>query len=128
MAAGAAKVEQAFKKVLADGGLNIKVRPLLKATGCRGFCSRGPLVVIQPEGIFYQKVDVDDVEEVIEKTLRGGEIIERLTYRDPQSGKSIPKEKDLPFYQLQHRLVLTRIGSVDPTDIRDTIAAGAINP
>ena len=124
LAAGAAKVEQAFKKVLAKGGLNIKVKPLLKATGCRGFCSRGPLVVIQPEGIFYQKVGVEDVEEVIEKTLRGGEIIERLTYQDPQSGEFIPKEKDIPFYQLQHRLVLNRIGSVDPTDIRDTIAAG----
>ena len=124
LAAGAAKVEQAFKKALAKSGLNIKVKPLLKATGCRGFCSRGPLVVIQPEGLFYQKVGAEDVDEVIEKTLLGGEIIERLTYQDPQSGESIPKEKDIPFYQLQHRLVLNRIGSVDPTDIRDTIAAG----
>ena len=66
--------------------------------------------MIQPEGLFYQKVGAEDVEEVIEKTLLGGEIIERLTYQDPQSGESIPKEKDIPFYQLQHRLVLSRIG------------------
>ena len=125
LAAGAEQVEAALKEALDQAGLDTKVRPLIKTTGCRGFCSRGPLVVIQPEGLFYQKVKASDAGEIVQTTLVEGQPVERLLYQDPQSGEPIPREQDIPFYKKQHRLVLGRIGSVDPTDIRESIAAGA---
>ncbi len=124
LASGAQRVEAALRKSLAQAGIEAKVRPLIKTTGCRGFCSRGPLVVIQPQGLFYQKVSADDAEEIVATTLVKGEVVERLLYKDLQTGEAIAREADIPFYKLQQRLVLGRIGSIDPTDINDTIAAG----
>ncbi|MFH2126072.1 MAG: NAD(P)H-dependent oxidoreductase subunit E, partial [Pseudomonadota bacterium] len=124
LAAGATQVEAALKKGLAEAELDVKVRPLIKTTGCRGFCSRGPLVVVLPDGLFYQRVTPADVAEIIQTTIVENKPVERLLYTDPQSGEPIPLEQDIPFYQKQKRLVLGRMGSVDPTDIMDTIAAG----
>ena len=125
LASGATKVEAALKEALAQAELDIKVRPLIKTTGCRGFCSRGPLVVIQPEGIFYQKVSADDAQDIVASLAPEATPVERLLYTDPNTGEAIAHEEDIPFYKLQERLVLSRIGSVDPTDINDSIAAGA---
>ncbi len=125
LASGAAKVETALKKAVAEAELDVKVRPLIKATGCRGFCSRGPLVVVQPKGVFYQRVTPEDAADIVQTTLVEGQLVERLLYQDPQTGESIPREDDIPFYKLQQRQVLGRIGNVDPTDIMDSIAAGA---
>ncbi|MFH1059864.1 MAG: NADH-quinone oxidoreductase subunit NuoF [Pseudomonadota bacterium] len=125
LASGATKVEAALKAAVAAAGLDTKVRPLIKTTGCRGFCSRGPLVVVQPQGLFYQKVTPADAEDIVGLTLQKGEVVERLLYKHPQTGEPIAREEDIPFYKLQERLVLGRIGSVDPTDINDSIAAGA---
>ena len=124
LASGAQQVEAALKKSLAKAGIDAKVRPLIKTTGCRGFCSRGPLVVIQPQGLFYQKVSPEDAEEIVEATLVNDRVVERLLYKDLQTGEAIAREEDIPFYKLQHRVVLGRIGTIDPTDINDTIAAG----
>jgi NADH:ubiquinone oxidoreductase subunit F (NADH-binding)/(2Fe-2S) ferredoxin/ferredoxin len=117
-------VEAALKKALKAADMDVKVRPLIKTTGCRGFCSQGPLVVIQPEGIFYQKVSPQDAEDIVQALAQDAGPVQRLLYRDPKTGETIPHEKDIPFYKLQERLVLRRIGSIDPTDIYDTIAAG----
>jgi NADH-quinone oxidoreductase subunit F len=125
LASGAAKVEKALIQAVANAGLDIKVRPLIKTTGCRGFCSRGPLVVVQPNGLFYQKVSVEDAQDIVQTTLVEGQPLERLLYKDPATGEPIPREQDIPFYKLQRRVVLGRIGSVDPTDIMDSIAVGA---
>jgi NADH-quinone oxidoreductase subunit F len=124
LAAGATQVEAAIKQALDEAGVEMKVRPLIKTTGCRGFCSRGPLVVIQPEGLFYQKVQPADAAEIIQSTIVENKPVERLLYTDPATGEPIAHEKDIPFYSKQQRLVLGRIGSVDPTDISDTLAAG----
>ncbi len=124
LAAGATEVEAALRQALAEAELEVKVRPLIKTTGCRGFCSRGPLVVVQPEGIFYQRVKPADAAEIVQSTIVEKKPVERLLYRDPKTDQPVTLEKDIPFYRLQRRLVLGRIGAVDPTDIRDTIAAG----
>jgi NADP-reducing hydrogenase subunit HndC len=125
LASGATKVEQALKETLAQAEMDVKVRPLIKTTGCRGFCSRGPLVVIQPEGIFYQKVSPQDAEDIVASLAPDAEPVDRLLYRDPKTDEVIPHEEDIPFYKLQQRLVMNRIGSVDPTNIFDSIEAGA---
>jgi NADH:ubiquinone oxidoreductase subunit F (NADH-binding)/(2Fe-2S) ferredoxin len=115
------EVAAAFKREIAARGLENKVT--LRITGCHGFCERGTLVVIKPEGIFYQKVMPEDVAEILDTTVIKGGFIERLFYRDPVSGKTIRKEKDVPFYNKQNRLLLGQNGIIDPADIDDYIAA-----
>ncbi|ADK84157.1 NADH dehydrogenase (quinone) [Desulfarculus baarsii DSM 2075] len=125
LAAGSPKVTEAMRKALAEADLDIEVRPGIKTTGCHGFCSRGPLVIIQPEGIFYQKVKPEDVGEIIQSTIIEGQPVERLLYRNPNTGEKIIKAADIPFYNLQQRVVLRNIGRIDPTDIADSIAIGS---
>ena len=125
MANGSPKVAQAFREAIKEAGLSAKVIPGIKTTGCQGFCSRGPLVLIRPAGLFYQRVQPKDVAEIVEKTLVKGEYVERLLYKDPATGEPIPREEDIPFYRLQQRVVLHNIGKIDPADITDAIAAGA---
>ncbi len=124
MANGSAKVTEAFKATLKASGIDAKVMPGIKTTGCQGFCSRGPLVIIKPKGLFYQWVKPKDVEEIVQKTIINNEPIERLLYKDIKTGELIHKENDIPFYNLQERMVLHNIGKIDPADIDDTIIAG----
>lgn len=124
LANGSDKVAKAFRAALEGKGIQAKVMPGIKTTGCHGFCSRGPLVIIRPQGLFYQRVKPKDVEEIVDHTLVHGKAVERLLYKDPSSGDLIFNEGEIPFYKLQQRIVLHNIGKIDPTDITDTIAAG----
>ncbi|MEW6262612.1 MAG: NADH-quinone oxidoreductase subunit NuoF [Thermodesulfobacteriota bacterium] len=124
LANGSPFVAEALKKALAGTGLQAKVIPAIKTTGCHGFCSRGPLVIMQPAGIFYQKVQPRDAEEIVQATLVEGRPVERLLYHDSRTGAALVHDREIPFYKHQHRLVLRRIGRLDPADIDDTIAAG----
>ena len=123
-AGGADAVTRALTTALAKADVGGKVIPEIKSSGCQGFCSKGVLVTILPEGISYQKVKPEDAEEIIQKTVVDGELVERLLYVDPDSGKTIAKEEDIPFYKLQDRKLLEHIGKIDPTDIRDSIRTG----
>ena len=124
MANGSPDVTEAFKSALSEAGISAKVMPGIKTTGCQGFCSRGPLVVIRPQGLFYQQVKPKDVKEIVEQTIQAGKPVERLLYKIPETGKAVLTEQEIPFYNLQERVVLHNIGKIDPSDIRDTIAAG----
>jgi len=120
IASGAQDVAESFRKEINKRGLRPKVN--LRITGCHGFCERGPLVVIYPRRIFYQRVKVQDVKEIISQTILKGEIIERLLYVDPTTGKKIICEDDIPFYKKQKRLIFGNNGSIDPTKISYYIA------
>ena len=122
MAYGAANVVQAFKEVLTAEGLEESVRLLV--TGCHGFCERGPLVVIRPGGTFYQRVQLEDVPEIVQNTVEQGEPIERLLYTDPQSGKKVQTEREVDFYAHQQRVVSANNSLIDPERIEDYIALG----
>ncbi|RLE02872.1 MAG: NADH-quinone oxidoreductase subunit NuoF [Candidatus Aminicenantes bacterium] len=117
---GCQKVVKAFQEEIKRLGLGDSVG--VRTTGCHGFCERGPLVVIQPEGIFYQRVSVKDVPEIINETVVNKKIVERLLYKDPQTGQKIIHEHDVPFYSKQKRIIFGNNGLIDPTDIRDYIA------
>jgi NADH-quinone oxidoreductase subunit F len=93
------------------------------ATGCHGFCERGPQVTIHPQCIAYQRVQPDDVPDIVQKTLVEGKILERLAYTDTRTGETIWHEPDIPFYNKQRRLVLERNGHIDPKQINDYIAS-----
>ena len=124
-AAGSVEVVDKFKQVLSGTGWNGKVIPLVKPTGCHGFCSRGPLVIIEPQDLFYQQVKVDDVEDIVNKTILNNEVIKKLQYKPANSKEVIPRASDIPYYAKQTRLVLKNIGKVDPTEINDSIVRGS---
>lgn len=95
-----------------------------KATGCHGFCEQGPVVLIFPQEICYLKVRVEDVPEIVSKTLRQGEVIERLLYEDPARNVRIARDHDIPFYKNQMRITFGNNRYIDPRDIDDYIALG----
>jgi NADH-quinone oxidoreductase subunit F len=119
---GCKAVTEAFQEKVKEMSLDGKLEVL--ATGCHGFCERGPLVVIKPQGIFYQRVRVKDVPEILSETVVKGAVIERMLYSDRQTGKKIPLEHDVPFYKLQKRLIFGNNGAIDPSSIEDYIAVG----
>jgi NADH-quinone oxidoreductase subunit F len=124
-AVGSLDVLEAMKAAVAAAGVDVKVMPEVKRTGCHGFCSRGPLLTFQPRGLFYQRVTPGDAAEIIQKTAVGGELIPRLLYKPPGAKEPIAKVGDIPFFAKQTKVVLQRVGRIDPFDIRDAIAAGA---
>ncbi len=93
-------------------------------TGCHGFCQQGPIAVVEPEGIFYTKVTVDDVPEIAQSHLRDGKPVERLFYHDPITDEAVPCYKDITFYSQQTRLILRNCGHINPERIEDYIETG----
>jgi NADH-quinone oxidoreductase subunit F len=122
LAYGTQKLIDNFRAEIAKQKLEGKID--VRTSGCHGFCERGPLVVIHPQGIFYQRVKLDDAAEIIAKTVLKDEIIDRLVYRDPATKEKILHEHDVPFYKKQTRLIFGMNGQIDPTSIDDYLAIG----
>ena len=121
-ASGCLSVLSSLRNELKHKKLTKKIK--IRTTGCHGFCEQGPLMVIEPENVFYCHLKPEDIPEIISKTLLNDKIIERLLYADPASGKKIIHEKDIPFYKAQDRAVLGQNKLVDPCSINDYIANG----
>ena len=113
---------EAVKDELTKQGLRKRVQ--VRATGCHGFCEQGPIVVVEPGNIFYCHVSPEDAHEIVSRTVSNGEVIERLLYTDPVSGKTIRTESEIPFYRAQDRQLLAQNREVDPCSIEDYIAVG----
>ena len=131
VAGGAMKIYDKFKEELARRKMDILVelKPegkhfSLAQSGCQGFCQMGPLVTLQPQLILYTKVKPEDVEEIVEKTLIGGEYIDRLLYACPDSGSHIKEMKKIPFYSLQKRLTLELCGQIDVHNLNEYVYNG----
>jgi NADH:ubiquinone oxidoreductase subunit F (NADH-binding)/(2Fe-2S) ferredoxin/NAD-dependent dihydropyrimidine dehydrogenase PreA subunit len=116
---GCKKVKDQFAKALKN---DKKIK--LRYTGCRGFCERGPIVTIQPQGIFYQRVQEKDVPRIVSETIKKGNVLQELLYEDPLTGKKASSEKEIPFYKAQKRLVLGNNGAIEPTEIEDYVGIG----
>ena len=112
-----------INKKVEEKGLQDKVT--VNQVGCFGFCSQGPFVKIYPEDTLYRLVQVEDVEEIIEKDIIGGETIERLLYVDPATAEKITKQEDINFYKKQVRIALHGCGSINPENIEESLGAGA---
>jgi NADH:ubiquinone oxidoreductase subunit F (NADH-binding)/(2Fe-2S) ferredoxin/Pyruvate/2-oxoacid:ferredoxin oxidoreductase delta subunit len=119
---GCEKVRDEFAKVIRNNGDVKKIR--LRYTGCRGFCERGPVVTIQPQGVFYQRVQEKDVPLILTETVKNGKILDHLLYEDAITKQKLTSEKDIPFYKAQNRLVLGNNGMIEPTKIEDYIGIG----
>ncbi len=99
-------------------------RVTLRVTGCQGFCEQGPIMVIDPSNVFYCHIEPEDVAEIISRSIQGNEVIERLLYTDPATGKKVRTEAEIPFYRAQDRVLLSQNRQVDPCAIEDYIAIG----
>ena len=121
-ASGCLSVVASLREELKNKALSEKIK--IRATGCHGFCEQGPLMVIEPDNIFYCHIKPEDVAEIVSETLGQDKIIDRLLYTDSASGKKISREVDIPFYKAQDRAVLGQNKLVDPCDINDYIANG----
>lgn len=119
---GAEEIYSSLKKEMAGSNLEESIQ--IKRTGCHGFCQQEPLVIVEPEGLFYSKVALQDASDIIQSLLPGAKPVERLFYRDPTSNEPIPNYHDIPFYRKQERTVLRNCGNIDPEDIDDYIAVG----
>ena len=94
----------------------------VKKSGCHGFCEMGPLVRIEPEGILYTKVKLEDCEEIVNETIVKGNVVDRLVYKI--EGKPYIRQEDIPFYAKQQRVVLEHCGHIDATSILEYIGIG----
>ncbi|MBQ1250538.1 MAG: NAD(P)H-dependent oxidoreductase subunit E, partial [Clostridia bacterium] len=112
-------VEVFFGPEIAHGDTPVTV----KKSGCHGFCEMGPLMRIEPMGILYTKVKEEDVQEIFEKTICRGEVIDRLLYK--QNGETYQKQEEIPFYKRQTRMVLENCGHLDAEHIEEAIAHDA---
>lgn len=88
-------------------------------TGCHGFCEQGPIVIVEPENVFYCRVTAADVEELVESHLVNGQMVERLLYTEPVSKQKVKHYDEITFYNKQKRIVLQRCGHIDPESIDD---------
>jgi NADH-quinone oxidoreductase subunit F len=111
------EIRDAFIKEISDKGLTDKVD--IRTTGCQGYCERGPIALIFPQGIFYQKLTVEDVIEIVDKTIINNKVVDRLLYVDPETNQHIEKEEDVPFYKKQMQLILGNNKKIDPHSFED---------
>src|SRR6056297_2382011 len=112
-------VYEKFKEKIKDK--NIIAKPIIKPTGCNGLCEKGPVVKILPDEISYFKVKVEDVNEIIQKTILEGKKIERLLYFDTNLNKKVIDHKNTSFYKPQYKIALRNTGEIDPSKIDDYI-------
>jgi NADH:ubiquinone oxidoreductase subunit F (NADH-binding)/(2Fe-2S) ferredoxin/Pyruvate/2-oxoacid:ferredoxin oxidoreductase delta subunit len=114
------KVKEALEEEIKRRGLKDEV--LVVATGCQGFCAAGPIVLYQPDGIFYQLVTEKDVPLLVEEHLLKGRPVQKLMYTPPEEKEPIPKVSDIAFFRKQLLIALRNRGLIDPEKIDEYIA------
>jgi NADH:ubiquinone oxidoreductase subunit F (NADH-binding)/(2Fe-2S) ferredoxin/NAD-dependent dihydropyrimidine dehydrogenase PreA subunit len=111
------EIRAALEKAVHERGLGEKVE--VGFTGCHGFYQKGPIVVVEPEGIFYCRVSPKDAKEIAESHLTGGEPVKRLFYRHPVTKEVVPYYRDIMFYKKQQRVILRNCGKINPERISE---------
>ena len=119
-ATGSDSVLDALHRAIAESGAALEVK--IKATGCHGFCSNGPIVRIMPDDISYYKVKPADAPDIV-ASAASGHPLERLLYRR-DDGVRARSQTDNPFYTLQRKVALRNVGLIDPADIDEYIQTG----
>jgi len=112
-----------FDELVAANRLEDKIT--VNTVGCFGFCSQGPFVKILPEDTLYRLVKLEDVEEIFNTDILGGQVVERLLYIEPNTGEKVAKQDDINFYKKQKRVALHGGGVINPEDINEAMGYGA---
>jgi NADH:ubiquinone oxidoreductase subunit F (NADH-binding)/(2Fe-2S) ferredoxin len=116
------KIKDRLESELRSRGLQDEVSVV--TTGCNGFCAVGPLMVVQPDGIFYQLLKETDIPYLVEEHLIKGRPVKELLYTPPKEKAPIPKMSDIPFFADQTLIVLRNRGLINPERIDEYIARG----
>lgn len=122
IACGSLNVRSQLAEKLEERGLANKF--MVKATGCMGPCSKGPVILMKKSGVFYENVQLADIDSIIDEHLLGGNPVEKLLYHNDDDGKRVEKANDIKFFSHQKKIVLRRCGTIDPVSINDYIASG----
>ena len=121
-AKGSPRLYELFCEAVERTGADVEIEA--KSVGCHGLCECGPIVLIQPGNIFYQKVEEPDVAEIFRETILGDRIVEKLLYENPATGQKAVTPEEITFYKVQKRIALAGNGLIEPTNIGDYIAEG----
>ena len=126
MAGGAKDVAAAFETQLAaiDETKRAELNLVMKRTGCHGFCEKGPLVVLMPQGTFYKGVKPKDVETIITESVLAEGVVDKLLYVEPKTGEPVAEYGKIEFYAKQTRVAMRNIGLIDPANIDDYVLRG----
>ncbi len=120
-ASGANDLIRIAKKEFLTRGLSERIG--LRITGCQGWCEMEPSILVEPQGYFYPRLGIESVPEVIDAAAEG-KAVEELTYQDPETGKRIPRQADIPFFANQTRLIISGNEKVDPIRIFNYVEKG----
>ena len=117
---GSYKIRDALEHELEKHNLSSEVAVVM--TGCNGFCANGPVMVVQPDGIFYQFLSVKDVPHLVEEHILKGRPVEKLMFTPPDEKSVVPMMSDIGFFKKQRLLALRNRGLIDPEKIEEYIA------
>jgi len=121
ISSGAESVKEAMEEAIVKANLQNEVDII--TTGCMGTCELGPVMVIYPDGVFYQKVKPEDTEEIVQEHLLKGRVVKRLFYKKPDTEEMVEMFNDIDFFKLQRKIALRNCGTINPLDIEEYIAA-----
>lgn len=111
------EIKEELVKEITRRGLNTEVRVAI--TGCNGYCERGPILVVRPDGVFYQRVRKEDVPCIVEEHILKGKPVENLMYRPSPDAPPISRMMDIDFFKHQTSVVFRNRSRLDPEDIED---------
>ena len=115
-------LRDAFRRELERRGMQDEIQVV--ATGCNGFCAHGPICVVQPDGVFYERLKPEAVPALIESHFVKRQPLEEYLFHGVDE-KTVPLEKDIEFFAKQQCIALRNRGKIDPEDIEDALRTGA---
>jgi NADP-reducing hydrogenase subunit HndC len=119
---GSYRIKEVLERELSMRNLQEEVAVVM--TGCNGFCAQGPVMTVQPEGIFYQLLTEEDIPQLVEEHLLKGRPVKRLMYTPPEAKSPVPKMSEIGFFKKQRLIALRNRGLIDPENIEEYIARG----
>jgi len=117
---GTMKIKAAFEEELRKRGLEGEIKIVL--TGCNGYCAHGPVMVVQPDNIFYQSLTVEEVPNLVEEHFLKGRPYQKLLFKEPEKKLAIPQMNEIPFFKYQVLRVLRNTKLIDPESLEEYIA------
>ncbi|MFH1737435.1 MAG: NAD(P)H-dependent oxidoreductase subunit E, partial [bacterium] len=120
ISSGADEVQKSLEAAIKENGLQDEVKVV--RTGCVGSCDLAPILIIEPDSVFYQKVKPKDAEAIVREHLLKGRVYQKNLIRDPDTLNLITTHADFAFFRKQMKIVLGNCGLIDPENIREYIA------
>jgi len=117
------QVKETLETEIKKRGLENEIQVVI--TGCDGFCAEGPILIVQPDDIFYCRLTEKDVPHLVEEHFLKGRPVKKLMFSPPKAKTPVPKMSDIGFFKGQMLVALRNRGMIDPENIDDAIARGA---